>query len=57
MKINYEVTTRKMPKQSIAFLAIGLAFIASGLSGQKAFIAIGIVFLVLALLRIRRKRG
>ncbi len=46
-----------MPKQSIAFLAIGLAFIAIGLSGQKAFIAIGIVFLVLALLRIRRKRG
>lgn len=38
----------------IAFFALGIAFIAIGLSGQRTFIYIGIVFLVIALLRFRR---
>ena len=55
-EINYEVITRKMPKVSGAFLALAIAFIAIGLSGQRTFIYIGIVFLVVALLRLRRSR-
>ena len=45
------------PKAGIPFLVIGLAFITLGISGQKAFIAIGIVFMVLGaalLTRLRR---
>jgi hypothetical protein len=43
-----------MPKVSGAFFALAIAFIAIGLSGQRTFIYIGIVFLVVALLRLRR---
>lgn len=46
-----------MPKSSIAFLALAIAFIAIGISGQRAFIYVGIVFLVIALLRWRRRRS
>lgn len=45
-----------MRNAAIAFLAIGLAFIAIGLSGQRTFIYIGIAFLVVALLRWWRPR-
>ena len=38
------------------FLALAVAFIAIGLSGQRVFIYIGIAFLVIALVRLRRKR-
>lgn len=41
----------------IAFLAIGIAFIAIGFRGQRAFLYIGIVFLVIAFLRWRRLGG
>ena len=43
-----------MQKAYIAFLGLGIAFVAIGLSGQRAFIYIGIVFLVIAFLRWRR---
>ena len=46
-----------MPNSSIAFFAIAIAFIAIGISGQRAFIYVGIVFLVIALLRWRRRRS
>jgi hypothetical protein len=38
----------------LAFLAIGIAFIAIGYRGQQAFIYVGIAFLVIAFLRWRR---
>ncbi|MGH9928133.1 MAG: hypothetical protein ACREA9_02785 [Pyrinomonadaceae bacterium] len=46
-----------MPKSSIAFLVLAIAFIAIGISGQRAFIYVGIVFLVIALLRWGRRRS
>jgi hypothetical protein len=45
-----------MPKVSVAFFTLAIAFIAIGLSGQRTFVYIGIVFLVVALLRFRRNR-
>ncbi len=39
-----------------AFLALGIAFIAIGIGGQKTFIPIGIVFMVVAALGLRRSR-
>ncbi|HXD32839.1 MAG TPA: hypothetical protein VN643_17075 [Pyrinomonadaceae bacterium] len=39
-----------------AFLALGCAFLAIGLGGQRAFIYIGIVFLIIAFLRWNRAR-
>jgi hypothetical protein len=48
-----------MRNLSLSFLVLGIAFIAIGLlgSGQRAFIYIGIVFLVVALLRWHRTRS
>jgi hypothetical protein len=46
-----------MPNSSIAFLALAVAFIAIGISGQHAFTYVGVVFLVIALLRWRRSRS
>lgn len=45
-----------MRNAAIAFLVLGIAFIAIGLSGQRTFIYIGIAFLVVALLQWRRPR-
>jgi len=41
----------------IAFLVLGIAFIAIGYRGQRAFIYIGMVFLVVAFLRLLRTRS
>ena len=38
------------------FLALAIAFIALGISGQRVFIYIGVVFLVIALAMFRRRR-
>ncbi|HET6646818.1 MAG TPA: LPXTG cell wall anchor domain-containing protein [Pyrinomonadaceae bacterium] len=38
------------------FLALAIAFIAIGVAGQRTFIYIGIVFLVLALVMLRKRR-
>ena len=46
-----------MRNAHIAFLVIGIAFLAIGIAGQKTFIPIGIVFLVLAALRLLRRRS
>jgi hypothetical protein len=47
-----------MRNAHFAFFALGIAFIAIGFSGthQRAFIYIGLVFLIIALLRWRRTR-
>jgi hypothetical protein len=46
-----------MRTQAITFLAIAIAFFAIGLSGQRAFIYVGIAFLVIAFISLRRRRG
>ena len=38
------------------FLAMAIAFIAIGISGQRAFIYIGVVFLAIAIAMFRRRR-
>ena len=49
-------TLSRMRNASIAFLALGIALIAVGLSGQHTFIYVGVAFLIVALLRLRRRR-
>lgn len=44
------------PKVGLPFLVIGIAFIALGISGQKAFLAIGIAFMVLGAVLMARQR-
>jgi LPXTG-motif cell wall-anchored protein len=39
------------------FLALAIAFIAIGASGQRTFIYVGIVFLVLAIVMLRKRRS
>jgi len=38
------------------FMVLGFAFIAIGASRQRGFVAIGIVFLVLGIVQMRRQR-
>lgn len=38
------------------FLVLAIAFIAIGAAGQRTFIYVGIVFLVLALVMMRKRR-
>ncbi len=38
----------------MAFFALAIAFIGIGISGQRTFLYVGIVFLVVAVLRLRR---
>jgi hypothetical protein len=47
-----------MRKIGFVFLTLALAFIALGISGQRTFLYIGIVFLVIGILRLlpRRRR-
>ena len=44
------------PKVGLPFLVIGIACITLGISGQKAFIAIGIVFMAIGAAMIARQR-
>ena len=45
-------------KRGLAFLAIGVAFLAIGATGQRAFLGIGAAFLALGVvLRVRGRRG
>ena len=46
------------PKAGVPFLIIGMGFIALGISGQKAFIGIGVVFLAIGVaLQARQRRA
>ncbi len=43
-----------MSKRGIPFIAIGTAFLGIGITGQRAFIYVGIVFLILSIVLLRR---
>ena len=45
-----------MKKSFAPFLALAIAFIAIGITGQRVFIYLGIVFLVISVSMIRRRR-
>lgn len=44
-----------MRNRFVPFLVLGLAFIAIGIAGQRAFIFIGIVFLLLSVALMRKR--
>ena len=44
------------PKAGIPFLVIGIAFIGLGISGQRAFIGIGVVFMAIGAAMLARQR-
>jgi sugar phosphate permease len=43
-----------MSKRGLPFIALGTAFIAIGISGQRAFIFAGVVFLIIGLVLLKR---
>lgn len=45
-----------MSKRGIPFIALGTAFLGIGIAGQRAFIYVGLVFLILGVVLLRRKR-
>jgi hypothetical protein len=47
---------KKRPPALMAFLAIGIAFITIGMSGNSAFIPIGCAFIVIGIAGIARSR-
>jgi hypothetical protein len=51
---NFYEVTYQMRTVSLAFFALAIAFIGVGISGQRTFLYLGIVFLVLASLRLFR---
>lgn len=44
------------PKAGLPFLVIGIAFIALGISGQRTFIALGVVFMAIGAAMLARQR-
>jgi len=49
------MTRRSAP--GIVFIAVGVAFMAIGSSGRRAFLAIGAAFIVIGLVSLRRQRN
>ena len=47
---------RLSARRAVPFIALGIAFIAVGLSGQRTFIYIGIVFMLIGIIASRRGR-
>ena len=45
-----------MSKSGLPFIAIGTAFLAIGISGRRAFLYIGIVFLIIGMIMLTRTR-
>lgn len=43
-------------KRGAPFLVIGIALLAIGATGQRVFVTVGLVFLILGFLRIARRR-
>ena len=48
---------KKNSGPAIAFIAIGVTFLAIGSSGRRAFLVIGAAFIVIGLISLRRQRG
>ncbi|MCA1565565.1 MAG: hypothetical protein LC803_07990 [Acidobacteria bacterium] len=46
-----------MSKRGIPFIALGTAFLGIGLTGQRTLLYVGIVFLIIGLLLLKRTRG
>jgi hypothetical protein len=44
------------PKPGLPFLVMGLAFVAIGASGQRAFLGIGTAFLAIGLVMLMREK-
>jgi hypothetical protein len=44
-----------MSKRGIPFIALGTAFLGMGLTGLRTFLYVGIVFLILGVVLLRRK--
>lgn len=45
-----------MSKRGIPFIALGTAFLGIGITSQRTFLYVGIAFLVIGLLLLRRPR-
>ena len=45
-----------MSNRGIPFIALGTAFLGIGIASQRTFIYVGIVFLLLGVILLRRKR-
>lgn len=46
-----------MSKSGIPFIALGTAFLGIGIVGQRTFLYVGIAFLIIGLLLLRRTRS
>jgi LPXTG-motif cell wall-anchored protein len=46
----------KSSRAALPFLGVGLAFLAIGIGGQKTFLILGLVFLVLAFVFYRQRK-
>ncbi|HEY6802983.1 MAG TPA: hypothetical protein VI306_05325 [Pyrinomonadaceae bacterium] len=45
---------RRIGRAGYPFIALGIAFMAIGISGRRTFIAIGLVFLAIGIVTLRR---
>ncbi|HEX8422118.1 MAG TPA: hypothetical protein VF634_01840 [Pyrinomonadaceae bacterium] len=45
-----------MSKRGIPFIALGTAFLGIGIASQRTFIYVGLVFLILGIVLLRRTR-
>jgi len=45
-----------MSKRGIPFIALGTAFLGIGIAGQRTFLYVGIVFLIIGMILLRRTR-
>ncbi len=45
-----------MSKRGIPFIALGTAFLGIGIAGQRTFLYVGVVFMLIGMILLRRKR-
>jgi hypothetical protein len=46
----------RLARAATPFIVIGIAFLALGMSGRRAFLYVGVVFMIVGILRARRAR-
>jgi len=46
-----------MSKRGIPFIALGTAFLGIGIAGQRTLLYVGIVFLIIGIILLRRTRS